>query len=467
MREMYSTPQVAANGFDPAGYALATPEIASEARRRRRWLAEVNSPLRVVGYYFALLYIFTVFTQLHQLVLMAVGTDTHMLTIIGVPTVILVLSSGGIQRTLRWPAAQYWLGFSIAMILAVAFSSWRSESLRIALTWIRVEVLVLFVIAGCVLTWSEVRSLMTVLAWAAVVDVIAGRAIAGQVAGRFELTGTTMSDPNDYTAHMILILPCLFLVVIGSWRSRFARIAAAAVLLYGVFLILLTGSRGGLIALAVTILYGLFRLRPGRKLVAVTVATLLAFLATLILPQTILTRFSTTFRSADEAQQDPDTASAFESREGRSYLLKQSLLATLTHPIFGVGAGQFQNYEGRKAREAGLHGSWHETHNSLTQVSSEIGIPALLFFLAAIIATYRLLDEVYRAAGRRPRTRENQQIRATAFCLLISLVGFCVASLFLTLAYRFYLPALTGLAIVLYRAAQQRWAVQVVQSENV
>jgi putative inorganic carbon (hco3(-)) transporter len=467
MTEMHSTPQVAANEFDSAGYALATPEIASQARRRRRWLTQVNSPLRVIGYYFALVYIFTVFTQLHQLLLMAVGTDTHMLMIIGVPMVVLVLSSGGIRRTLHWRAAQYWVGFSIAMIIAVAFSSWRSESLRITLTWIRVEILVLFVIAGCVLTWSEVRRLMTVLAWAAVVDVVAGRAIAGQVEGRFELTGTTMSDPNDYAAHMILILPCLLLVVVGSWRSMFARIAAAGVLLYGVFLILLTGSRGGLVALAVTILYCLLRLRPGQKLLAVSMAILLAFLATSVLPETILTRFSTTFISADSPEQDPDIARAVESREGRRYLLKQSLLATLSHPIFGVGAGQFQNYEGRKAREAGLHGSWHETHNSLTQVSSEIGIPALLFFLAAIIATYRLLDQVYRAAGRRPRTRENQQIRATAFCLLISLVGFCVASLFLSLAYRFYLPALTGLAIVLYRAVQQKWSVPVAQSETV
>jgi O-antigen ligase len=143
-----------------------------------------------------------------------------------------------------------------------------------------------------------------------------------------------------------------------------------------------------------------------------------------------------------------------------------SIITTLRHPIFGVGAGQFQNYEGGKAREMGLRGSWHETHNSLTQVSSEIGIPALMFFLAAIVATYHMLDKVYRTAGKKPPTQETQQIRATAFCLLISLIGFFTASLFLSLAYSFFLPALSGLAISLYRAVQQQWICTVASRES-
>jgi O-antigen ligase len=244
------------------------------------------------------------------------------------------------------------------------------------------------------------------------------------------------------------------------------RIVAAGFFLYGLYLILLTGSRGALIAIAITILFCLWRLRPSQKILAASIVMLLVCATPFVVPQRILTRFSTIFQTANFAEKDPDLAAA-ASGEARRYLLKQSILATLSHPIFGVGAGQFQNYEGRKAREAGLRGSWHETHNSFTQVSSEIGIPALLFFLAAIIATYRMLDSVYRTARRRRPTKETQQIRATAFCLLISLVGFCTASFFLSLAYRFYLPALTGLAIALYRAVQQKWRPAFASTENV
>jgi O-antigen ligase len=458
--------QVAHEEVDSTDYLLVAPQATPQERSQRHWLAEVRSPLRVIGYYFALVYTFIVFTQLHQLLILALGVDIRLLTIIGTPMIMLVLASGGVQRTLRWSAAKYWVGYSFLMVIAVAFSSWRSESLSITLAWIRVEVLILFVIAGCVMTWREVNRLLTVLAWAAVVDVIAGRLFAGQIAGRFKLTGTTMSDPNDYAAQLILILPCLLLVVVSASQFMVGRIIAAGFFLYGLYLILLTGSRGALIAIVITILFCLWKLRPSQKIFAASIVILLFCATPFVVPQRILTRFSTLFQSVDFSGKGPGLAGE-ASAEARRYLLKQSIVATLRHPIFGVGAGQFQNYEGRKAREAGLRGSWHETHNSFTQVSSEIGIPALLFFLAAIISTYRMLDSVYRTARSMRPTKDTQQIIATAFCLLISLIGFCTASFFLSLAYRFYLPALTGLAIALYRAVQPKWRPAFASTANV
>jgi O-antigen ligase len=148
---------------------------------------------------------------------------------------------------------------------------------------------------------------------------------------------------------------------------------------------------------------------------------------------------------------------AIASADARNYVLRQSILATLAHPVFGVGMGEFQNYEGRTSREKGQQGYWHETHNAFTQVSSELGIPALLFYVAGIISTYRMLNRLYSNALGRPRSPEDRKIAITAFCLMLSLIGFCTASFFLSLAYRFYLPALTGLTISLVRAARQTW----------
>src|SRR5216683_4982130 len=147
---METRSQVVHKGVDSADYVSAAPQATLRQRRRRRWLAQVKSPLRVIGFYFALVYTFVVFTQLHQLLMMAVGVDIRLLFILGAPMIMLVLCSGGVQRTLRWSAAKYWVGYSFLMVIAVAFSSWRSESLSITLTWFRVEVLILFVIAGCV-----------------------------------------------------------------------------------------------------------------------------------------------------------------------------------------------------------------------------------------------------------------------------------------------------------------------------
>ena len=80
------------------------------------------------------------------------------------------------------------------------------------------------------------------------------------------MTGTTMSDPNDFAAQLILVLPFLLLVVVSASQLIVIRIVAAGVLLYGIYLILLSGSRGALIAICVTTLFVLvWRLRPRRK----------------------------------------------------------------------------------------------------------------------------------------------------------------------------------------------------------
>jgi O-antigen ligase len=458
VQEPYTTAQVTTGAVGSVA-SVASP-ATPEARGRKLWLAHVNHPLRAIGYYFALVYIFIVFSQLHQLITMALGIDTHILIIVGVPMILTVLGSGGLRRTLRWSAAKYWTAFSLWMVIAAPFSSWRTGSLPVTWNWFRVEVLILFVIAGCVMTWSEVKRLMLVLASAAVVDVVAGRVFSNQILGRLEMTGTTMSDPNDFAAQLILVLPFLLLIVISASQLMVIRLVSAGILLYGLYLILLSGSRGALIAICVTLLFVLWKIRPRHKILVASIAILLAFAANVVVPQRILVRLATTFGTPESTGKDPDSA-ATESEQSRRYLLKQSILTTLRHPFVGVGAGQFQNYEGTEAREANQHGYWHETHNSFTEVSSELGIPALLFFLAAIISTYRMLSGIYESAGRRAPSRETEQIRTTALCLLISLIGFCTAIFFLSLAYRFYLPALTGVTIALYRAVQHKWKLAV------
>jgi len=401
-------------------------------------------------------YVFIEFSGVHELIALATGVKPYILIVVSVPMMLLVLGSGGFQRTLRCPVAKYWMGFAIWMIISVPFSSWRGQSVFLAVTWIRAVLPILFAIAGCVMTLREFNHLMTVLAAAAVVNVLAGGLFANQILGRLELAGTTISDPNDYAAHLILVLPFLLLVVADPRRSAVIRAVASVLTMYGLYLILSTGSRGGLLAVGVAILFCLWKLRPRQKITLAVVAAILACVAIAVLPQQVLSRFVTIFSSDNKLESDSALSAATGSAEARNYLLRQSVLVTLSHPFFGVGMGQFQNYEGEMSRKAiGGPGYWNETHNSFTQASSEMGVPALLFYLAAIIATYRMLDRVYRLAQQQSSTPGVQRIKVTAFYLLLSLVGFCAASFFLSLAYRFYLPAFAGMAIALARAVKQ------------
>ncbi len=104
----------------------------------------------------------------------------------------------------------------------------------------------------------------------------------------------------------------------------------------------------------------------------------------------------------------------------RSYLLKQSVVYTWQHPIFGVGLGQFSNFEGKSSLAEGKIGIWHETHNAFTQVSSECGIPASIFFVLGICSALFSVNRIYRRARREGDT----EIANASFCYLLSMVGF-------------------------------------------
>jgi O-antigen ligase len=135
--------------------------------------------------------------------------------------------------------------------------------------------------------------------------------------------------------------------------------------------------------------------------------------------------------------------------------LKSSIQFTFQHPIFGVGPGEFSDYEAEVAKTAGKKGAWQVTHNAYTQVSSEAGIPALLFFLAAIFMSFRTFGRVYQVARNRPGLRS---MAVACFCCQLSLVGFCTATVFLSLAYTMYLPTMSGLALAFSRSLDRELA---------
>jgi O-antigen ligase len=192
-----------------------------------------------------------------------------------------------------------------------------------------------------------------------------------------------------------------------------------------------------------------------QKVVAIAALAVLGVGLVAVLPSETRARLATTF--SDSAATDSIRESALGSKEARTYLLKKSVEAAVTHPIVGVGLEQFQNYEGVTARAAGQRGNWHETHNTYTQIASEAGIPGLIFLLGGIISTVRLLHRTYRKARQMASTPVNQKIRRTCFAVMLSLLSFSVAAFFLSMAYRCYLPAMTGIVIAVARAAEREW----------
>ena len=81
-------------------------------------------------------------------------------------------------------------------------------------------------------------------------------------------------------------------------------------------------------------------------------------------------------RMASIVDEQADKQQFTGSREARRIVMQEGIDAFLEHPLTGVGAGQFKNYNpsGRKER-------WKETHNALIQVAAETGLLGLLAVL--------------------------------------------------------------------------------------
>ena len=204
-------------------------------------------------------------------------------------------------------------------------------------------------------------------------------------------------------------------------------------------------------AFAAACLFILIR-APGRvRIGALAAAAVMFVFALTAVSESVLHRYATLFTN------DTDDLEAVQSTETRTHLLKASIRFTMEHPIFGVGTGEFSDYEAAVAQNEGKRGTWLVTHNAYTQVSSEVGVPGLLFFLAAIVMTFRTFGRVQRAARSHPQLRP---MAMACFCCQLSLVGFCTAIIFLSLAYTIYLPTMSGIAMAISRSLELELAGQ-------
>jgi hypothetical protein len=391
---------------------------------------------------FAFVLVFLRISMLHQLTTRLLHVNLYLLYIVGPAAILLAFMSGAVRRNLEHRATICWLAFAAWMFLAIPFSSFRSGSLGTWITYIRSELPVMFVL-GTLLTWGEFRQLAWVLAAAAGINLATANLLQQDIGGRLALDFGTVSNPNDFAAHILLALPFLLWIVLGS-KSIVLRFIALGGVGYGVYVILSTGSRGAAVALAIDLSIFFWRATAAQRFFALLATPIALIVLLSVVPKDLLVRIRS-FTASENASEE-----ALESSQARGYLLGKSVEYTLKYPVFGVGPEQFANFEGTHNKYLGGHGYWHGTHNSVTQASSEMGILAALFMLGGAFSTFGIFGRIFKQARGRP---ECQDIRVLAFCWSLASIGFFTAILFLNFAYFFYLPMLAGAAVAMKRAA--------------
>jgi len=213
-----------------------------------------------------------------------------------------------------------------------------------------------------------------------------------------------------------------------------------------------TGSRGGLVTLALMFLLYFWPLPASQKVVVGIAALILLVIAIAWSSRSALDRFKTIFRTSATMQLSGSEKSAIESADLRKELLLSSLRLTLRHPLLGVGPGMFSvanaNYSEVTTGRSDYN-AWHDTHNTFTQLSCEDGLPGLFLYGLALVFCFKIVRSAEKRARQDPAL---SSLGHMAFALRLALIAFTGTALFAGLAYAYYFPMLAGLCVAVERA---------------
>jgi O-antigen ligase len=427
------------------GLGVAVPQGVSPLEVRALAEAQELDILRQFGTFLALATVFIRFSYISETISYSVGASTYLLYLVVPPSLLAVLLSGGFGRTFRAKGPVLLFLFFFWLVLATPFSHWPGGSFGGVVKPYAYTVLpMLPIVAGLIITWGDVRKFMYAVALGGVVALGTARLFGRTSQGRLELEyAGSIGNANDLAAHLLLVLPFLLFVVLDGKRNVLLRGSVILVIIYGFFMALSTASRGAVVAMLAMGLFWLIRASMTQRVLLVVLGLVISIGLFPVLPDQTKARILSLFGE--------DYHEAEASADSREYVFRQSLIFTYQHPFLGVGPGQFGNYEGHVRVSEGQRGSWHSTHCTWTQVSSEAGIPALLFYVGALGSAFFLALKTNREARR----LGYQDIANASFCFLLGFVGYFSAITFLSNSYGYYQPVLVGFGTALHFAAKR------------
>lgn len=353
---------------------------------------------------------------------------------------------------------------TILYAATIPFSAWRHESFdTFTSQWLKS--VTTFLIAGAlVVNFKQCRTALNTIGWAGGIASLFGVALGKSTDdGRLQVGRGTFGNPNEMAQILLLGLPFLWLMVTDRTANKFKRLIALGLTASSLVSLIRTGSRTGLIGLFILCLLMFFRASIGGKVVMIFAVTVAGTVAVSAFPA-VFQRYGTMFLGksaisvAHTQREEESIEAAVGSSEARRALLIDSLKATASHPIFGVGIGAFGAYEANRDIALGLREDYQGTHNTYTQVSAEAGIPAFIVFVCIMVFVFSDLLKVFLRARRSP-TQVGRQVANVSFALIASLIAYAVYIFFDFVAYDVTLPVLSGFAIALTAASGRALAV--------
>ena len=357
-----------------------------------------------------------------------------------------MIASGNVRTVAKISATKYFVLMTAFMFASIPFSVWPGGAAdTVVKVWLKALV-VYAVVATSIIIPRYCTRLMSVAAFGIVCGTLIGLAVGNDSARMGEINAR-FGDANEF-AQVLLIGMCLMLGYSATpGRNAFARLVAYFALIVMLVAFFRTGSRGGFLGLLTVVVFLFIKNSASVKAIILVLVVIVTTCVLIFLPGTLKYRYGALLGLVAENRSTVDAIAAAGSVQGRQYLLVKSIEITLRHPIVGEGAGMFAVAENSVAVQEGrARGSWHETHNMYTQVSSENGIPAFIFFVAAIVAAFRTVNRVI-ALGKDSTDSVILEASRSAYWIRLALLAMASSGFFLSIAYTNELQVLIAFAM--------------------
>jgi len=221
------------------------------------------------------------------------------------------------------------------------------------------------------------------------------------------------AEPNQYAAYIVLFFPVVF-SGLYAFRQKAINILSMLFIVLTLVSLLMTGSRGGLLALFFGMVYYFYQ---SARLNMIKILPII-ILITLVFPLA----FATSFYLAPKAVRvevlerfDPRNSSdTAELTSGRTLLWARGLKLFLRSPIYGHGQNSFIPLMKKNFR------IWGNSHNDYLLYLVDFGLVGLVIFLMIFFSLYREVIELLKSTT-------NRQLKFFAISYLAGLAGYCFA----------------------------------------
>jgi O-antigen ligase len=372
---------------------------------------------------------------------------------------LVVLGTGQFMKVLNTPIGRCIAIFIAWFIACIPFGAWPGGSFAVFAEVFSKSALIYFLTAGLLTTLSQANRLYRAIAYSVgFLGVVTLLKNNRDIAGRLMLDNTRYSNANDLAWTLLVGLTFVgFLYLRGT---RFQKVVALLMLPPILLAISRTGSRAAAMGVLILIVVIFAQAKRTTKIRLVVGVPVVLLVLVYLMPADMRMRFTTYFGEYRQYDYDPSNAaemlrmSTIQSSESRRALLIDSLIITMHHPLMGVGPGNFAVAQDVLAKARGERSSWHVSHNTYTQISSEMGVPGLLIFLAVLFNVFKVLNSISRTRYPGPTW---QNLRMLARTLRAGFIVFLPVAFFGSLGYNAEVPILAGIATSLgYMAQKQR-----------